>query len=98
MREITAKTEVSAHGERVFEYNMGMDKLQAPKGFDGTNARTLADTCINRGWCATCNEEGIPLHAEWFPGGYWKDAESMAEYRISALCQGCQDDYFAEGE
>ena len=53
--------------------------------------------CIERGWCVTCDQEGIPAH-DAYPGdgGYWRDALSLAEYKISGMCQLCQDDIFSE--
>ena len=51
---------------------------------------------IERGWCTTCDEENIPAHDEFFSGGYWKDALSLAEYKISGMCQHCQDRFFTE--
>ena len=52
--------------------------------------------CIERGWCTTCDCEGIPAHDTFFEGGYWRDAKSLAEYKISGMCQGCQDEIFTE--
>jgi hypothetical protein len=51
---------------------------------------------ISRGWCMTCDFEGIPAHDTFFEGGYWKDALSLAEYKISGMCQGCQDETFGK--
>ena len=51
---------------------------------------------IERGWCTICDCEGIPTHDEFFEGGYWKDAKSLDEYKISGICQGCQDEIFTE--
>ena len=52
--------------------------------------------CIERGWCMTCDCEGIPAHDTFFEGGYWRDAKSLAEYKISGMCQGCQDEVFGK--
>ena len=52
--------------------------------------------CIERGWCMTCDAVGIPCPDEFYPDGYWRDALSLKEYRISGMCQSCQDEAFSQ--
>tara|TARA_S200002703_G_scaffold157280_1_gene164735 strand:- start:805 stop:993 length:189 start_codon:yes stop_codon:yes gene_type:complete len=57
-------------------------------------ARATAQYCVSHGYCSTCDMEGLPNN--YIEGGYWKDELSLREYRISAMCQYCQDNYFEE--
>ena len=56
--------------------------------------RESAQYCVTHGYCSTCDMEGIP--DVYFEGGYWKDELSLREYKLSAMCQHCQDGYFEE--
>jgi len=72
------------------------DKAPAIDGLLSSLMGSHRVECIERGWCMTCDAEGIPCPDEFYPDGYWRDALSLREYRISGMCQGCQDEVFSE--
>jgi len=74
------------------EYNTGMNMSELIYGMSPSALRESAQKAASMGFCSICDMEGLP--DEYSEGGYWKDALSVKEYKISGMCQSCQDRFF----